>query len=84
METKKVTIYTAPLCHFCQAAKDFFNQHQIPFEEIDISQDTVKSEEIITKTHQVGVPVIEVDGQFILGFDKPLLEEVFGLQEEKN
>lgn len=83
MESQKVTIYTAPLCHFCQAAKDFFNKHQIPFEEIDISQDPVKAEEIIAKTGQVGVPVIEIGDKFILGFDKPLLEEMFGIQDEE-
>ncbi|MBI2618007.1 glutaredoxin family protein [Candidatus Kaiserbacteria bacterium] len=75
---KNVTIYSTPTCHFCQAAKAFFKEYNIAFTNYDVSTDTAKRDEMIQKSGQMGVPVIFVDDEMIIGFDeaklKPLLD----------
>ncbi|MDQ5882870.1 MAG: glutaredoxin 3 [Patescibacteria group bacterium] len=78
----KVTVYSTPACPWCHLAKEFLTEHQIPFEEVDVSQDEAKAQEMILKSGQMGVPVIEIDGQIVIGFNKPRLEELLGLNHE--
>ncbi len=82
---KKVIVYTTPLCPWCQAVKAFLKANNIEFEEIDVSSNEEKAREMILKSGQMGVPVIEIDGEIVVGFNKPLLEELLGLSanEEK-
>lgn len=77
--TKTVTIYTTPTCPYCQLTKRFFQEHGIEYEEVDVSQDLAKAQEMIQKSGQMGVPVIEIDGQIIVGFQKQRLEEILGI-----
>ena len=65
-----VKIYSTPTCHWCAAAKDFFKGHKIAFTEFDVSTDRKAAEEMIKKTGQRGVPVIDVGGKIIIGFDE--------------
>lgn len=74
----KVTIYTTPTCAFCHAAKEWLEQKQVDFEEIDVSQNQEAAEEMVQKTGQMGVPVIFVGDQYVIGFDQAKLEEVLG------
>jgi len=78
----KIKIYSTPSCLWCQAAKDFFKNHNIPFEDIDVSQNEQAAQEMIEKSGQMGVPVIEIDDKIIKGFDKPSLIELLGIKEE--
>lgn len=71
----KVTIYTTPTCAFCHAAKEWLEQKQVDFEEIDVSQNQEAAEEMVQKTGQMGVPVIFVNDQYVIGFDQAKLEE---------
>lgn len=80
----KVKIYSTPMCPWCNAAKDFFKSLKIPFEEIDVSIDEQAAQWIMEKTGQTGVPVIEIDDKIVTGFDKPLLEEILGLNHPEN
>ncbi len=57
----KIMIYSTPSCTFCVMAKEFFNQNNIPFEEYDVAADLEKRKEMIQKTGQMGVPVIDID-----------------------
>jgi glutaredoxin-like YruB-family protein len=70
----KVTIYSTPTCPWCKRTKDFLTEHKIPFEDINVAADKKAAEEMIKKSKQMGVPVIDIDGQIIVGFDKPVLE----------
>lgn len=81
----KVIVYTTPLCPWCQAVKSFLKANNIEFEEFDVSKDEEKAQEMILKSGQMGVPVIDIDGQIVVGFNKPLLEELLGISsnEEK-
>ncbi len=72
----KVTIYSTPTCVYCRMAKDFFAKNNITYEEHDVVADQKAREEMFAKSHQMGVPVIEVDGQVVVGFDKKTLEDL--------
>ena len=79
----KIKIYTTPVCPWCQMAKDFFKEHQLEFEEIDVSQNLEAAREMIQKSGQTGVPVIEIGDKVISGFNRPLIEEILGLVNEQ-
>ena len=71
-----VKIYTTPTCVYCRMAKDFFNQHSVQYEEHNVMEDLKAREEMVSKSGQMGVPVIDVDGELIIGFDKERLSEL--------
>jgi glutaredoxin-like YruB-family protein len=65
----KVTVYSTPTCPFCTMAKNFLNEHKIEFTDYDVSTDQEKAQEMIKKSGQTGVPVLDIDGTIIVGFD---------------
>ena len=69
-----VTIYSTPSCHFCHAAKDFFTANNVPFSDFNVASDLPKRQEMIQKSGQMGVPVIFVDDELIVGFDEDRLK----------
>lgn len=77
----QVKVYSTPSCPWCQATKNFLKANNIPFEDIDVSQDEKAAMEMIMKSGQMGVPVIDIDDQIVIGFNKPLLEELLGLNK---
>ncbi|MEX0918793.1 MAG: glutaredoxin family protein [Candidatus Paceibacterota bacterium] len=76
---KNVTIYSTPTCHFCHAAKEFFKENNIEFTDYDVSADTEKRSELIQKSGQMGVPVIFIDDEMIIGFDEPKIKSLLEL-----
>lgn len=78
---KKVTVYSTPTCHFCHMAKDFFTEKGIAYEDINVSSDLEKRKEMVQKTGQMGVPVIEINESLIIGFNKPKIMELLGISE---
>jgi len=80
MATKSpVTIYTTPTCHFCHMAKDFFAENEITFTEHNVASDLDKRKEMVQKSGQMGVPVITVGDQYVVGFDHERLKELLGV-----
>jgi glutaredoxin-like YruB-family protein len=77
---QKVIIYTTPVCPYCQMAKAFFKEHNISYEEKDVSTDEKAVAEMIHKSGQLGVPVIDIDGQIVIGFDKEALSELLNIK----
>ena len=77
-----VTIYSTPTCPFCQMAKEFFKEHNIEYTDIDISKDEEKQKEMIEKSKQMGVPVIEIDGEIVVGFEKKQLAKLLKIDEK--
>ena len=73
MTAKNVTIYTTPTCHFCHAAKDFFTANNVKFTDYNVATDLEKRKEMIQKSGQMGVPVIYVGDQLVVGFDEDRL-----------
>ena len=76
---KKVTIYSTPWCVYCKMAKKFFDDHNIKYEAYDVATDVKSRDEMIQKTGQMGVPVIDIDGKIVIGFDQPKLKELLGI-----
>ncbi len=75
-----VNIYSTPSCHFCHAAKDFFTEHHVAFTDFNVAADLPKRQEMIEKTGQMGVPVITIGDQIVVGFDEPKLRELLTIQ----
>ncbi len=69
-----VTIYTTPSCGYCTMAKNYFRQKNIKFTEYDVAGNTAKADEMVRKSGQMGVPVIDIKGQIIVGFNQPVIE----------
>jgi glutaredoxin 3 len=76
---RKVSIYSTPTCHFCSMAKDFFQSNSIEFEDFDVSVDEEKRNEMIDKSGQMGVPVINIDGEIVVGFNEGKIRKLLGL-----
>lgn len=79
MMAKKVTVYSTPTCPFCIRAKQFLKDSNIQFIDYDVGSDTAKADEMIKKSGQMGVPVLDIEGEVIVGFDKEKIKETLGL-----
>jgi glutaredoxin 3 len=75
----KVTIYSTPTCVYCKMAKEFFTDNNIGYDEKDVAVDMKAREEMVHKSSQLGVPVIDIDGKILVGFDEEELKSVLGL-----
>jgi glutaredoxin-like YruB-family protein len=78
-QQQTVTIFTTPTCHFCQAAKEFFKAHNIQYSEHDVARDIEQRKVMIDKSGQMGVPVIMVGENIVVGFDEEELRRLLGL-----
>jgi glutaredoxin 3 len=70
-----ITLYSTPSCTYCRKAKAFFQQNRIPFSEYDVSRDRRRADEMVRKSGQMGVPVIDINGRIIVGFNQPEIEK---------
>ena len=77
----KVTVYSTPTCHFCHMAKDFFKEKGVEFEDFDVAQNMEKRKEMLDKSGQMGGPVIIIDDQIVVGFNKPKIVELLGIKD---
>ncbi|MEO0084140.1 MAG: glutaredoxin domain-containing protein [candidate division WOR-3 bacterium] len=77
----KVKIYSTPTCPYCEMAKDFLNENHIAFEDINVAADQQKAQEMVEKSGQFGVPVIDIDGQIVIGFDRPRIARLLNIKE---
>jgi len=71
-----VTIYSTPSCHFCHAAKDFFTEHNVAFTDHDVAVDLERRAEMVDLTGQMGVPVIRIGDDVVVGFDEDKVKEL--------
>lgn len=76
---KNVTIYSTPTCHFCDMTKNFLKENGIAYTDHDVAHDLAKRQEMIQKSGQMGVPVIFVGEEMIIGFDKERLASTLGI-----
>ena len=75
----EVKIYSTPTCPYCKMAKQFLQENNIEFEDIDVASNQSAAQEMISKSGQMGVPVLEIKGQVVVGFDKAKIKELLGL-----
>lgn len=76
---KQVTIYTTPTCHFCKLAKEFFAEKNVEYTAYDVASDAAKRQEMIQMTGQLGVPVIVIGGDIMVGFDRQKIADKLGV-----
>ncbi len=69
-----VIIYSTPTCSFCRKAKHYFMERKIPFREYNVASDRRKADEMVRKSGQMGVPVLDINGKIIVGFNQPEIE----------
>ena len=75
----KVIVYSTKTCPYCKMAMQYFDENNVAYTEIDVSNDEKAAEEMVKKSGQLGVPVIDIDGKVIVGFDKEELARSLGL-----
>ncbi len=75
----KVKVYSTPTCVYCVTLKKFLNDHEIEFEEIDVASNDEVAKEMVSKSGQMGVPVVEIGNEIIVGFDKDKITKILGL-----
>ncbi len=75
----KITMYSTPSCVYCRMAKEYFKKNNLAFEELDVADNDEAREDMVRKSRQLGVPVIDIDGQVIVGFDKRTLDKILKL-----
>jgi glutaredoxin-like YruB-family protein len=75
----RVILFTTPSCSYCKLAKNYLRQRGVPFKDIDVSRDAAAARDMVRRSGQQGVPVIDVGGKIIVGFDRPKLDRILGL-----
>lgn len=76
-----IKVYSTPTCPYCVTLKSFLKEKNLEFEDIDVSTDQTAAQEMIEKSGQMGVPVIEIDGQIIVGFDREKIVQLLNIKE---
>ena len=76
MTDKKVAVYSTPTCPYCKRAKEYLSRKGIPYVDYNVAQDRDKAKEMIQKSGQMGVPVITIDNEVVIGFNQALLDKL--------
>ena len=76
----RVLVFTTPTCPWCTRAKSYLRTRGVPFREIDVSRDPSAARDLVRRTGQMGVPVVEIDGRPIVGFDQAKIDTLLGLR----
>lgn len=79
MAEHNVKVYSTPSCPWCVRAKAYLEENGIPFTDVDVSKDVAAAREMVRISGQMGVPVITIDGNVVVGFDKKRIDELLGL-----
>ncbi len=76
---KQVIIYTSETCAYCKMTKDFFTKNGVQYTEYDVVNDMRARKEMVEKSHQLGVPVIDIEGEIFVGFSRAELAKTLGI-----
>lgn len=79
LNMKKAIIYSTPTCTYCKMAKEFFSEKGVTYDEYDVAADQARRKEMVDKSGQLGVPVIDIEGQIIVGFDRDTVAKTLGI-----
>lgn len=78
---KHVTVYSTPTCSWCNTLKSYLRQHKVRFTDVDVSRDPSVAQELVRRSGQQGVPQTDINGQIIVGFDKPKINQLLDIKE---
>lgn len=76
----RVLMFSTPTCSYCNLAKQYFRRNKVRFRDVDISKDPAAARDVMRRSGQMGVPVIDIGGKIIVGFDKPKINQLLGLK----
>ncbi|MBU2497171.1 MAG: glutathione S-transferase N-terminal domain-containing protein [Nanoarchaeota archaeon] len=77
----KVKVYSTDTCPYCTIAKNFLKKHKIEFKEVNVANDMSARQEMFNKSGQMGVPVIDIDGIIVIGFDQQALKRILKIKD---
>ncbi len=78
----RVIVFSTPTCSYCNMAKQYFRRNKIRFKDVDVSRDPAAARDLVRHTGQMGVPVIDINGKLIVGFDKPQINRLLDISEQ--
>lgn len=76
----RVIVFTTPSCSFCRSAKKYLREQGVPFKDVDVSRDARAARDMVKRSGQQGVPVLDIGGKIIVGFDRPKIDRLLGLR----
>jgi glutaredoxin-like YruB-family protein len=76
----RVIVFSTPTCSYCNMAKQYFRRNKIRFKDVDVSRDQAAARDLVRRTGQMGVPVIDINGKLIVGFDKPEINRLLDIK----
>ncbi|MCX8025672.1 MAG: glutaredoxin family protein [Thermanaerothrix sp.] len=76
----RVIVFSTPNCPFCNMAKRYLRERGIKFRDVDVSRDAAAARDMVRRSGQQGVPVIDINGQIVIGFDRPKIDRLLGLK----
>ncbi len=76
----RVIVFSTPTCTYCNAAKRYFREKGIKFNDVDVSRDPAAARDMVRRSGQQGVPVIDIGGRIIVGFNRPMIDQLLGLR----
>ncbi len=75
----RVIVFSTPSCSYCNLAKKYFREKGVKFKDVDVSQDMAAARDMVRRSGQQGVPVIDIGGKIVVGFDRPKIEKFLGI-----
>ena len=75
----RVIVFSTPSCSYCRKAKQYFRSKSVPFKNVDVSRDQTAARDMLRRSRQQGVPVIDIGGKIVVGFDRPKIDRMLGL-----
>lgn len=79
----RVIVFSTPTCSYCNMAKQYFRRNKIRFKDVDVSRDEAAARDLVRRTGQMGVPVIDINGKLIVGFNKPEINRLLDIKENQ-
>ena len=76
----KVVVFSTPTCSFCNLAKSYFREKGVKFTDIDVSRDQAAAHDMVRRSGQMGVPVIDIGGKIVVGFNRPQINTLLGIK----
>ncbi|MGQ9490822.1 MAG: glutaredoxin domain-containing protein [Anaerolineae bacterium] len=76
----RVIVFSTPTCSFCNAVKSYFRQKKVKFRDVDVSRDAAAARDMVRRSGQQGVPVIDIGGQIVVGFDRAKIDRLLNLK----
>lgn len=76
----RVIVFSTPTCSYCNMAKQYFRRNKIRFKDVDVSRDEAAARDLVRRSGQMGVPVIDINGKLIVGFDKPQINRLLDIK----